>query len=239
MAHIVRYDEGYCFDSGLCYGQLVPDTLQKVRRTMAAGDFIPRKRADYRDWLLNLKTRIATIGPTLGLIAGDVTAVQATCTAQIARIDALTPAETTLKGLQQTEADGRKLTDTTLRERIGDWKHLTAWTSEIAADLHAAGSASDFDPNTFKPEFKVSLIAGEIRLDWKKKGADGVGIYARLAGQTGWTRIGTDTSSPYIDGRPLAQPAVAETREYMLRGMVKDDEIGVDSDVARIAWSGN
>ena len=239
MAHILRYDEGYCFDSGLCYGQLVPDTLQKVRRTMAAGDFIPRKRADYRDWLLNLKTRIATIGPTLGLIAGDVTAVQAACTAQIARIDALTPAETTLQGLLQTEGDNRKLTDTTLRERIGDWKRLSTWTSEIAADLHAAGTASDFDPDTFKPEFKIRILAGEIRLDWKKKGADGVGIYARLAGQTGWTRIGTDTSSPYIDGRPLAQPAVAETREYMLRGMIKDDEIGVDSDVARIAWSGN
>jgi hypothetical protein len=30
----------------------------------------------------------------------------------------------------------------------------------------------------------------------------------------------------------------SETREYMLRGLVKDDEIGLDSDVARIAWSG-
>jgi hypothetical protein len=33
-------------------------------------------------------------------------------------------------------------------------------------------------------------------------------------------------------------PGVAETRQYMLRGMIKDDEIGLDSDVARIAWSG-
>jgi len=45
-----------------------------------------------------------------------------------------------------------------------------------------------------------------------------------------------------ICGRPLAAPGVPETREYireyMLRGMLKDDEIGLDSDVARIAWSG-
>src|SRR5205807_102943 len=33
-------------------------------------------------------------------------------------------------------------------------------------------------------------------------------------------------------------PGVPETREYMLRGLIKDDEIGLDSDVARIAWSG-
>ena len=37
----------------------------------------------------------------------------------------------------------------------------------------------------------------------------------------------------------LASPGVPETREYILRGMLKDDEIGVDSDVARIAWSGS
>jgi hypothetical protein len=48
-----------------------------------------------------------------------------------------------------------------------------------------------------------------------------------------------DPGSPKNDGRPLAAPGVPETREYMLRGLVKDDEIGLDSDVARIAWSGS
>jgi hypothetical protein len=42
----------------------------------------------------------------------------------------------------------------------------------------------------------------------------------------------------YIVGSPLASAGVPETREYLLRGMIKDDEIGLDSDVARIAWSG-
>jgi hypothetical protein len=35
-----------------------------------------------------------------------------------------------------------------------------------------------------------------------------------------------------------ATTGAPESREYMLRGMLKDDEIGIDSDVARIAWSG-
>ena len=47
-----------------------------------------------------------------------------------------------------------------------------------------------------------------------------------------------DTSSPYIDGRPLAQAAVAETREYMLRGVLTDVEIGLDSDIQSITWGG-
>lgn len=205
---------------------------------MASADFIPHNRGLYRAWLLNLHDRIAAAGATLALTAPQIAAVQATCTAQIARIDAITPAEVALQGLQEAEADGRTLTNSTLRELIGDWKRLTPWTNQIGADLQAVGTSTPFVPASFKPEFKVGLNAGEIRLDWKKKGADGVAIYARLNGQTSWTRIGTDTSSPYIDGRPLAQPGAAESREYMLRGMVKDDEIGLDSDIGRIAWSG-
>jgi len=239
MAHILRYDEGLRYDSGLRYDQVVPDTPPKQKgRKLMGTNFIPRPRGEYRDWLQNLSDKIATIGPTLGLAPADVTAIQTTCAGQIARIDALTPAETTLQGLQEAEADGRVQTDATLREEIADWKRLDTWTNQIAADLNVISPTTAFDPDTYKPEFKLGLVAGEIRLDWKKKGADGVAIYARLAGQTTWTRIGIDTSSPYIDGRPLAQAGVPETREYMLRGMLKDEEIGLDSDIGRIAWAG-
>ena len=224
MAHIIRLDEGYRLDSGMRWDQLVPDHLpnQKARKNMAAGDYIPHSRGPYRDWLQNLNDKIATNGVTLGLAPGVITGIQGTCAAQIARIDALTPAETTLQGLQKAEADGHVLTDATLREAIGDWKRLPGWTNQIASELQAAHSITPMTPTTYKPEFKVSIVAGEIRLDWKKKGADGVAVYARVAGQNAWTRIGTDTSSPYIDGRPLAQAGVSETREYMLRGMIKE-----------------
>lgn len=47
-----------------------------------------------------------------------------------------------------------------------------------------------------------------------------------------------DTSSPYIDGRPLAVANAPEVREYMLRGVVTDAEIGLDSDILNITWSG-
>jgi hypothetical protein len=205
---------------------------------MPATDFIPAARGLYRAWQLNLKTKIPTDGATLGLAAGVITSVQATCTAQITLIDAVTAAQSALDAALAAEAAGRRTTDAALRELIGDWKRLSTWTPAIAANLQAAHTSSPFDSTNYKPEYKVSLVAGEIRIDFKKKGVDGVAIYARLAGQTTWTRIGTDTSSPYIDGRPLAAPGVPETREYMLRGMIKDDEVGIDSDVARIAWSG-
>ena len=201
-------------------------------------DYIPQNRDEYRAWLLNLSTQLATVGLTLGLTAPQITAVQATCTGQIARIDALNAAEAELQAKQEADADGRKLTDTALREEIGDWKRVAAWSDEIAAMLQVIGSTPDFDPATYKPEFKVRIVGGEIRLDWKKKGVDSMRIYGRLRGQSAWTLLGVDTSSPYIDGRPLAQAGVAENREYMLRWAIDDAAIGLDSDIQNISWSG-
>jgi hypothetical protein len=35
------------------------------------------------------------------------------------------------------------------------------------------------------------------------------------------------------------QPGVPEVREYMLRGVIDDVEIGLDSDIQSITWGGN
>jgi len=236
MAHIVEWSE-FTWDS-MYWGQLVPDHWPEWKRRYNMGDFVPRPRGDYRAWLLNLKTQSVTQGPAIGADAPDVTALQATCAAQITRIDDTDAAAAALQSKQEAEADGRRMTDAALREQIGDWKRLDGWTPEAAAALQAISTTPAFDPSTFKPEFKVRIIGGEIRLDWKKKGADGVFVYCRLRGQTTWIKLAMDTSSPYIDGRPLAQAGVAEVREYMLRGVVNDEAIGLDSDILSIAWEG-
>lgn len=91
---------------------------------------------------------------------------------------------------------------------------------------------------TFKPSFKARAIPGGIRLDWKKRGVDGVIVFCRLRGQTKWNQIGVDTSSPFLDARPLETTGVPEVREYMLRGMVNDQPIGLNSDVQSVTWGG-
>ena len=114
---------------------------------------------------------------------------------------------------------------------------LPNWKSSGAdAELQSSASSSEFDPSTYKPQFTVEVLGGLITLKFKKKGVDGVAIYGRLCGALGWTKLGTDTSSPYIDGRPLAVPGEPEFREYMLRGMIDDDEIGLESDVVCLTF---
>ena len=202
------------------------------------GDFIPPAKGAYRAWLLNLKTQITTQGPLFSLAPAEVTATVTITSAQIALEDAVVTAESALKSAREAQAAGRKTNNTLLRDKISDWKQMPLFTPAIAQELRVANTASTFDPDTFKPEFKVRIIGGEIRLDWIKYGADGVHIYSRLRGQAAWTLIGTDMSSPYIDGRPLAQANVPETREYMLRGLIADQEIGLDSDILNATWGG-
>ena len=239
MADIIRFDQGYRYDDGNCYDRPPSFPLPKLKGLKRmAGDFIPQPKGDYRAWLLNLKTQITTQGPLFTLAAGEVTATTGACTAQIALGDAAVAAASALKSALQAEADGKKTTNALLRNKISDWKQMPLFTPAIAQELRVIGSAAAFDPGAYKPDFKVKITGGEIRLDWVKKGADAVHIYGRLRGQPGWTLLGMDTSSPYIDGRPLAQANAAETREYMLRGVLTDVEIGLDSDIQSITWSG-
>ncbi len=238
IAHVIRFDEGYRWDAGWYWGQLVPDHPPK-KGTIIMPQIIPTNWAEYRAWLLNLKTEIPTEGPKFGLAAGDITSIQSTCTAQIAKVDAYIAAQSALAAGLETAKNGKTLTDAALREEITDWKTATGWDAAIAAKLRVVSSSTAFDPNTYKPEFTVKIIGGEIRIDFKKRGADGVNVYCRRKGQTTWTFLGRDTSSPYIDGTPLAQAGVPEVREYMLRGVVEDAEIGLDSDILSVTWGGN
>ncbi|HMJ92058.1 MAG TPA: hypothetical protein VK530_19710 [Candidatus Acidoferrum sp.] len=202
-------------------------------------DFIPKNWPAYRAWLFNLKTEIATIGPAIGLTAPQVTAVQTSCQTQIDLIDALTAAEAAFNMAKFQARTGKAGTDTSLREAIRQWKVATGWTEAMAATLAVLSGSTEFDPDTYKPEFTVKVIGGEIRIDWIRKGVQAVHIYCRLRGTTGWTKLALDTNSPYVDGAPLAQPGVPETREYMLRGVMDDQEIGLDSDIQSVTWGGN
>jgi hypothetical protein len=122
---------------------------------------------------------------------------------------------------------------------VRNWKTLTGYpASGSEAVLKLRGADASFDPATYKPVLKVAIEAGLIKISFKKAGVDGVAVYCRLRGTSSWRRIGTDTSSPYFDTAPLAQPGVPEVREYMGRGMVGDGEIGLDSDIVSIAFAG-
>lgn len=202
-------------------------------------DFIPAKDASLVNWLNNYKTKIATHGPTLGLTAAQITARQNRCTAVINAIQ-LVEVE---KNEWQSAAEAKETTKTTeigagLRPEIAADKTLAAMTPAIEADLGIVGTPDTFDPSTFKTQLTAEVVAGAVRIKFIKSKTDGVNVYARLKGQTAWTFLARDTSSPYIDNRPLATPGVAEVREYMAFGVIDDAQIGQQSDIVSVTFGG-
>ena len=202
-------------------------------------DWIPPKRSDRYLWYKNLSGNVVAEAVKFGGVAGDATAMKAQADAIIVKMDATEAAAGTLDAARQTEEGLEKTNDALIRAKVRNWKTLPGWAaSGSEAVLQMKGPAISFDPNTYKPVLKVTVEADVVKVAFTKKGVDGVAIYSRLHGPTAWRKVAVDTVSPYFDNSPLAQAGVAETREYMGRGVLHDQEIGVDSDVVIITFGG-
>ncbi len=56
--------------------------------------------------------------------------------------------------------------------------------------------------------------SGEVLINFSKDGRTGVLIQGQTANETEWTFVGTDTSDPYHDTRPLKVSGQPEKRRY-------------------------
>lgn len=201
-------------------------------------DFIPPTDGEKVPWLENYKTKLTTLGPTIGVSAGDITATNTSITNYITAFNSLVTKRAEAQALTTSvRADERSLFGT-LRTQIGTFKRNSAYTEAIGEELQVIGTNGAFDPLTFKPKFKATVLPGGVLIDFIKGESSGVNIYCRLKGQTTWKFVARDTNSPYEDFSPLAQPGVPEVREYMLRGVKTDAEIGLMSDIVQVTFGG-
>ena len=201
-------------------------------------DFIPNKRADQYLWWKNLSDQINVKGPKMGLSAAAITAAKAIADDQVAKMEATDAAKAALDGARSIEAAATATNEATMRGNVRNWKTLPAYlASGSEGVLKLKASQPEFDPNAFKPVLKVTIVGGQIRVDFIKSECDSVAVYCRLRGTAAWTKLGTDSGSPYYDTNPLANPSVPEVREYMARGVIDDAEIGLPSDIVSITLS--
>lgn len=223
---------------------------------MAKSDFFPQKLGDQRNWLENYREQIAVHGPTLGMTAAEVAAEQAAVDAQIAAVDIAIAAENAASKAITDRNDAAIINVGRIRATSRRNKTSSAYTEGIGQSLGIEGSDSDFDAENYKPKGEAKVLPGEVRIKFVKAGADGVAIYCKVTAADAGTpagnsspgpalppaqaelaqykKIGTDYHSPYADTAPLRTPGRPETREYYLRGIVDDVEIGVYSNIIRV-----
>lgn len=243
---IIRLDEGWRLDDGHHFDQpphgspspyVVPIKTRKKNRM--AGDFIPRKRSDRYLWWQNLQDKLDVEGPKIGLTAAEITAAKDIAAEITGAMEAVDAADTALKGARATEKETEANTLASIRLAVRNWKTRANYASSgVEGTLQLVGTGSDFDPNAFKPTLRLSIVGGQIKLDFTKGECDSVAVRCRLRGSTGWTKLGLDSLTPYYDTAPLANPNAPETREYYVIGVIDDLEVGQPSDIVSIVFGG-
>lgn len=154
--------------------------------------------------------------------------------------DVTTPPATPI----QPNVEGR------FRQLAAQLKAHNNYSKTIGEDLGIEADETGFDEENYKPEGSAKAVLNEVTIKFSKKGVDGQAIYSKVTAGTSspspspspstpaslssFTKIAIDFHSPYIDNRPLTNPGQPETREYYLRGVKDDKEIGVPGDVIRV-----
>lgn len=241
---IIRLDQGWRLDQGHRFDMAPnanpppappPPVIKKEKGKHM--DFIPDKRADLYLWCKNMSENAVAETAKFGAPAGDGTAMKTLAEGIIAAIDGTNQAQTAVDGARVIERTTLTANLAQIRTKVRNWKTLTGFpTSGSEAVLKLKGGALGFDPNTYKPEIKATVEAGQVKFVFKKTGVDGLNFYLRRNGVA--TKVGYDTNTPYYDTTPLLTAGVPEVRDYFARGVIDDVEIGLESDIVRVTFAG-
>ncbi len=115
------------------------------------------------------------------------------------------------------------------------------YTEAIGLQLGIIGAEDTPPAGSNAPTFtlKAERLGGaqeSVRISFKKAGHQGVVINSQRGGGA-WEMLGIDLSSPYLDERPLLNPAQPEQRAYRLQYYDNAAPIGDFSDVSSVTVS--
>ncbi|MEI7733365.1 MAG: hypothetical protein WCO56_27590 [Verrucomicrobiota bacterium] len=202
-------------------------------------DFVPKTRKLRYPWYKKLAESVDAETSKFGADPADVAVFKEQVQGLVTRLEATDALAAALRGARKAELVEEREALPKLRAVVRHWKTLKGFpASGSEAALGLKGQAAAFAPATYKPVIRVRIAAGRIRIGFAKRGVTGLAFYMRLRGVAEWRKLGVDTRAPFWDDTPLAQPGVPEVREYMARGMINDDEVGVESDIVSVTYGG-
>ena len=203
-------------------------------------DPIPQSYKNLRDWLTLQQTGLTSaLATTVGMTAAERTAYLAEITAL------LTPVTTIValtQQLEQATADFHPLLGIRLpniRAALKRAKTSPACTPAIQLQLQWVRPEANIDPNTARPAIEAEAQPGRVKITGKKPGFETVNLYSRIKGSVQWKLIAVRKRRfPFYDEAPLAVAGTPEVREYMGIGVVKDEEIGQQSEIVEVVYAG-
>ena len=110
-------------------------------------------------------------------------------------------------------------------------KTSSDYNHQVGEKFNIIGAESSFNKDTFKTVLKLTKITDGVRIEFVKSQTEGVRIYRRVKGQENFEFMAYDLHSPYIDTKDIVSPMKLE---YYAKGVIDGEEIGVESDTAKI-----
>ena len=263
----MNWDTG-TWDSGLWDQPATSDYFQpkpKPKSKMKRQTYYPSRIGDQVNWLDNYSVKLPTHGPTLGVIAGDVTASvndgkfgKHVLGTWLTAVRNFSPSTTDAVDDVLTGDGGSAVVLPTFTAPalpagvtatppgvltrifalIAKMKLSPNYTEAIGTDLGVVGSE---ETEKAVPKFLTELLQGGacqcVKLTFYKYTHMGVYIECRRGASGVWEFLAIDTESPYEDARPLLVAGQPEVREYRMRFWDKGTPNGDWTDVVRVTVS--
>jgi hypothetical protein len=198
--------------------------------------YFPQRIADLVLWYTNFKSKLPNYAAELNLTQAEIDNEVAYCEDMINAINMVTTQKGLLKSAVENRISVLNDNNSKLKEDIARHKTAKFYTQAIGEDLGIVGSPITFNPDTYKPTVSAALFGGAIRIRFTKKGVNGINLYVRHKGTSNWKAITRLTTSPFEYQPTLAVEGQPEHYEFRAFGVIKDQEIGVASDITEIIF---
>jgi hypothetical protein len=202
------------------------------------GSFFPAYDNELLAWAIHYKDTIVDYTTAFGMTPEEVAEEIADCDAIIEAIKNIN----TVKGLLHAAKENRDTVIASrgshLRAKISQHKTSLQYTTAIGENLKIVQHIPVVDFSTYKANLRAELFAGHIRIRFFKRGVDGINLYYRKKESGDWILVSRITVSPFDHLFPLETSHQVEHIEYRAYGVVKDQEVGIASDIVEILYGG-
>lgn len=200
-----------------------------------AKDYIPTADGDLRQWLINLKKSVTTMGAQFGLSPTEISTAENLCNEYIAQIDtayqALAQSQSQVEAKKAMLKTHQPLLRKTIRKMKAVMNDGNAKALKIMAQKH------ELDKSTYKPHFKLKVNGNHIEVKFKKRGIAGMQFKVRIGNDIigdNWVNLGLHMHSPmkYI---PEGHPQGSILRVWFVGvAIIKDKPFGEWSDASSV-----
>jgi hypothetical protein len=198
-------------------------------------EYIPKKAGDRVISFNTMLQQAPVVCPLLGLTPAATTNFQDLLQSTIDAINNVDIKRVELDNAISVKEQLEENQIKEIRKIVARMKKSELFNDAIGAQLGIMGSSIAIDNTEVKPVLKLKIVAGQVRISFKKQGMPAICIYSRQrASSANWEKIAQVNYAPFLDSRSLAQAGKPEAREYMALFHDGRTQVGQESEIYSI-----